>query len=326
MRLVSAALAVIAIAVKVDVALAQPERLPAAGPATTIEEMVVIGRYPGPPLWKVTSGERTLWIFGELSPVPKGLDWDPRNAQRVLERADAVIGAPRISAPTFNPFRILRLLRDARRLSRLESGTTLADALPPELNARYTALHGRFQPADKRSDLRPALAALRLYGAALDSVGLTANSNVGGKVKRLMRRSGAEESAPKIKTEPEAVLDALGKIPREAELRCVAALLTSMETDLEGMKERANAWAVGDVAALRRFDYPDPQGDCLAMLVSSRGIADLRNDLYAMWLAEAERALSTHKTTFSVLPMRELIAEDGLLAKLAARGYVITAP
>lgn len=319
---VYAALLLVAVTVEIHVPLAQSERTTAA-----IEEMTVIGRYPGPPLWKVTSGERTLWIFGDLTPVPKGLDWDPRNAQRVLERADAVIGAPRISAPTFNPFRILRLLRDARRLARLQSGTTLADVLPPDLNARYAALRARYKPGDRRSDdLRPALAALRLYGAALDEVGLTANSNVGGKVKRLMRRSGAEETAPKIKTEPETVLEALGKIPREAELRCVAALLTSMETDLEGMKERANAWAVGNVGALRRFDYPDPQGDCLAMLVSSNGLADLRNELYATWLADAERALTTHRTTFSVLPMRELIADDGLLAKLAARGYTVTAP
>jgi uncharacterized protein YbaP (TraB family) len=326
MRFALAVLSIVALAGPGGAALAQSER-PTSADAATIEELTVIGRYPGPPLWKVTSGQRTLWIFGELSPVPKGLDWDPRNAERVLERADAVIAAPRISAPTFNPFRILRLLRDARRLARIEKGKTLADVLPPELDARYVALRARYKPDDKRSDeLRPALAALRLYGAALDTVGLTANSNVGSKVKRLMRKSQGEETAPKIKTEPEAVLDALGKIPREAELRCVAALLTSMETDLEGMKERANAWAVGDVAALRRFDYPDPQGDCLAMLVSSNGLADLRNELYAMWLAEAERALATHGTTFSVLPMRELIAADGLLAKLAERGYVVTAP
>ena len=92
------------------------------------------------------------------------------------------------------------------------------------------------------------------------------------------------------------------------------------------MKERANAWAIGDVDALRRFDYPDPQGDCLAMLFSASGLANLRDELYAMWLGEAERALATHATTFSVLPMRELVAADGLLAQLAARGYAITAP
>ena len=48
----------------------------------------------------------------------EGLTWDPRNAERVLERADAVIGPMRIRAPTYNPIKIFRALRAARRLAR----------------------------------------------------------------------------------------------------------------------------------------------------------------------------------------------------------------
>src|SRR5262245_42732284 len=115
-----------------NAALAQSD----GGDHPTIEEITVIGRYPGPPLWKVTSGAHTLWIFGELSPVPKGLDWDPRNAERVLERAGGVIAGPRVSAITLNPIRIFRLIRAARRLARLPEDTTLADQMPADLYAR----------------------------------------------------------------------------------------------------------------------------------------------------------------------------------------------
>jgi uncharacterized protein YbaP (TraB family) len=294
---------------------------------TTIEEIKIVGRYPGPPLWKVSSGEHVLWIFGELSPVPKGLEWDPRNAERVLERAETVIGAPRVSATTLNPIRLFRIFRAARRLARTPDDTTLADQLPPELYARYRALHARHMPDDDdEEDLRPALAALRLYGAALDDVGLTTDSNVGKTVRRLMRRSRADEAEIVIETEPETVIEELGKVTREAELTCFATIMTSIETDLQAMKERANAWAIGDVYALRRFDYPDSQGNCLAMLFSAGGLAELRDELYADWLAEAERALANDERSFSVLPMRELVAADGLLAQLAARGYTVTPP
>jgi hypothetical protein len=294
----------------------------------TIEEITVIGRYPGPPLWRVTSGERTLWIFGDLSPVPKGLDWDPRNAERVLERAGVVIGAPRVDAGTFNPIRLFRLFRAARRLVRLPDDTPLAEQMPADLHARYAALRARHLPdvEDEDEKYRPALAALRLFGAALDDTGLTMDSNVGKKITRKMRRSRADEADIFIETEPETVLDELAKITPEAELACFASIMTSIETDLDGMKERANAWAIGDVEALKRFDYPDSQGNCLAMLFSVGGLADLRDTLYAAWLEEAERALATHETSFSVLPMRELVAADGLLAELAARGFVVTAP
>jgi len=307
---------------------ASAQGAPAATAATTIEEITIIGRYPGPPLWKVSSGEHVLWIFGELSPVPKGLDWDPRNAERVLERAEVVIGAPRVSAPTFNPIRLFRLFRAARRLARIPDGATLSQVVPPELYARYAALRAQHLPDDEgaEEDVRPVLAALRLYSAALDDVGLTADSGVGKTVSRLMRRSRAEEAEIVVKTEPETVLDELGKITREAELSCFATIMTSIETDLDGMKERASAWAVGNVAELKRFDYPDSQGNCLAMLFTAGGLADLRDKLYADWLAAAQRALADHERSFSVLPMRELIAADGLLAQLAARGYAVTAP
>jgi uncharacterized protein YbaP (TraB family) len=294
----------------------------------TIEEITVVGRYPGPPLWRVSSGERTLWIFGQLTPVPKGLDWDPRNAERVLDRAGGVIGGPRVSAMTFNPIRMFRLYRAARRLARLPEGTTLADQMPAELYGRYTALRTRYLPKDDEDDeeLRPALAALRLYGAALDDTGLTMNSDVGKKIARKMRRSEADEAEVLVETEPETVLDELAKITPEAEIACFASIMTSIETDLEGMKERANAWAIGDVEALKRFDYPDSQGNCLAMLFSVGGLAELRDNLYAQWLGEAESALATYETSFSVLQMRDLVAADGLLAQLAARGYTVTAP
>ena len=294
--------------------------------AVTIEEITVVGRYPGPPLWRVASGERVLWIFGDLSPVPKGLDWDPRNAERVLERAGVVIGAPRVSASTLNPLRLFRLFRAARRLARNPNESSLAERMPAELYARYAALRARYLPKDEDEELRPVIAALRLYGAALDDVGLTTDSNVGKTIARKMRRSRAEEAEILFEAEPEAVLDDLAKVPAEAELECFASIMTSIETDLEGMKERANAWATGDVDALQRFDYPDAQGNCFAMLFTVSGLADIRDELYTMWLEQAERALATQDTSFSVLPMRELVAADGLLAQLAARGYTVTPP
>jgi uncharacterized protein YbaP (TraB family) len=307
-------------------ALAAPGAAQPAGAASTIEEITVVGRYPGPPLWRVSSGDRTLFIFGDLTPVPKGLDWDPRNAERVLDRADAVIGGPRVSASTLNPVRLFRLYRAVRRLARNPGEATLADRMPPELYARYAALRERYLRKKDDEELRPALAALRLYQAALDATGLTTDSRVGKTIERKMRRANAEEAEVLLETEPETVLDELAKVTPEAELACFASIMTSLETDLDGMKERANAWAIGDVAALKRFDYPDSEGNCLAMLLSSSGLAEMRDELYAKWLGEAEHALATYDTSFSVLPMRQLVAADGVLAELAARGYTVTAP
>jgi uncharacterized protein YbaP (TraB family) len=301
---------------------------PAEPGTPTIEEITVIGRYPGPPLWKVTSGDRTLWVFGVLTPEPEGLEWDSTRADRVLERAGGVVNGPSISAMTLNPIRMFRIFRAARRLVRLPEGTTLADRMPADLYARYAALRMRYLPKieDDEEEMRPAVAVMRLYGAALDDAGLKMDSDVGKTIERKARRSRAEEAEVVVKTEPETMLDELAKITPEAELACFESILTSIETDLEGMKQRANAWAIGDVAALKRFDYPDSQGNCLAALFSAPGLVELRDELYSKWLSEAEHALATYETSFSALAMRELVADDGLLAQLAARGYTVTAP
>ena len=102
-----------------------------------------------------------------------------------------------------------------------------------------------------------------------------AGRGIGKTIARKMRRSRAEEADVLLETEPEIVLDELAKVTREAELACFATIMTSIETDLAGMKERANAWAIGDVEALQRFDYPDPEGNCLAMLFSAGGLVML---------------------------------------------------
>lgn len=298
-----------------------------AVPSPPLDEITVIGRYPGPALWKAASGDHTLWIFGSLSPLPKGLDWDWQNVERVIARSQTVIGPMRISAFTANPFKVIGLIRQARRLSKNPGDAGLADVLRPDLYARYRALHERYTPRDKKSgEMRPALAALRLYGAALDDAGLTSDEQVSDEIRRLARRSNADRSRPTVDADPKSMLDSLAEISPADEIRCFATVMASIETDLEAMKVRANAWARGDVAALASFDYPDAQGDCLAVLFTVGGFRDLRSDLYATWLREAESALALHEAAFATLPLRELFAADGLLAQLAAKGYTITVP
>lgn len=52
-----------------------------------IEEIVVIGKRPGPPLWKVTNGDSVLWIFGTLHPLPKSLEWDSESEEWVISQS-----------------------------------------------------------------------------------------------------------------------------------------------------------------------------------------------------------------------------------------------
>ena len=106
--------------------------------------------------------------------------------------------------------------------------------------------------------------------------------------------------------------------------------MTRLETDLQAMKQRANAWSLGDIAALRALPYADQDLACFDALASvptlRERFQDLKSRLRATWLAAADRSLSEHASSFAVLPMTALLSEDGVLPALAAQGYEVEEP
>jgi hypothetical protein len=119
-------------------------------------------------------------------------------------------------------------------------------------------------------------------------------------------------------------------LPPELERECFEQEIARLETDLEAMKSRANAWAQGRIDQFRGIPLPGDGTDaCENMLFESsefETLEQLATELDRRWLAAAERALGTNASTFAVLDIVELLREDGLLAVLRAKGYEIQEP
>jgi hypothetical protein len=115
-------------------------------------------------------------------------------------------------------------------------------------------------------------------------------------------------------------------LSRQAEIDCFATVLASIENDLPGIAARARAWAVGDIEALRRFDYPDIEGDCLSFAGTSEGLRDTLRRAEDAWVDAAQRALAENGTTFAALSVGELLRPDGPLARLRDLGYEVREP
>ena len=49
-----------------------------------IEEVVVTGIRPGPPLWKVKHKDHVLWVFGTVTPIPKRMEWDSEAVEYII--------------------------------------------------------------------------------------------------------------------------------------------------------------------------------------------------------------------------------------------------
>lgn len=124
--------------------------LPASGPAQEQRptEIRVTARQPGPPLWRVTHGENTLWILPLVSAIPRGLHWDTTRLERILGESEEFIHAPDVDLDIsklvlLNPVNWVRGYRLAKRLGEHPEGKTLEESLPPALHARYAAIRDR---------------------------------------------------------------------------------------------------------------------------------------------------------------------------------------
>jgi hypothetical protein len=211
---------------------------------------------------------------------------------------------------------------------------TLQEVLPSDVYARWLALKGRYIGRDEGIEKwRPIFAAGELYEKAISQSALTTQSDVVPVVKKIAKRHNVKLIEATLEIEIDEPRQAIKQFKKSSlqDIACFTATLERLETDLDAMRARATAWAIGDIDALRRLPYPDQFGTCGSAILNSpvvqdRGLQDLFQRVESMWLEQAQSALARNEVTFAVLPMSQLLRADGYIAKLQARGYDVTTP
>lgn len=309
---------------------AQP---PAAGPAAPpaeapLAEVVVEGRHEGPRMWTVRRGDHTLWILGTVTPLPKRMVWQPDAVRAVLQQSQEVVPAWPTYGIGANPFTALRVFIQWRRMQKAPDRLPLKETLPPQLYARVEALEARYDPHDRHlEELRPMLAAERLMTQVLDASGLALRNEVQKQVLGLAREQGVRIRQDKLKIDdPVDVLKDVGSTPLSAEVACLDAVVTRLETDLGPMQARARAWALGDVDTLRQLPHPDDKTACIAAVSTSERVRTLIARAQDDWLVVVEDSLARNRGTLAVQSMDRLLGEHGALAVLKQRGYDVEGP
>jgi hypothetical protein len=310
------------------------------------DEIVVTGRQPGPPLWRVVNGDNVLWIFPQLAPVPKDMVWDSDKVAAVIAQAQEALEMPDIGADIsprlyLNPINLFRGARLAKRLSSDPGGRTLAQILPPDVHSRFRALAAKYFPkdADELEALRPAFAAGRMVGIVESKEGLGGDAGIMKAIDKLVRRN-RDLKRTEIKVDVD-LKGGFGDLAERAEamtasldpaleLRCFEAQLGRMENDIDEMRRRASTWARGYIDDFRGVALPGSDDDtCLVLIVASSErdtIEATRAKLENLWLENAERALRANRGTFAILPIAELLRPEGPIAKLKAKGYEVREP
>lgn len=289
-----------------------------------VEELVITGKRPGPPLWRVSRNGSTLWIFGVPDTLPKKLVWDPASVNAIMQDSQAYLSPPNISASVSNPLRAIGVLRTFGKLKKLDDSQRLKDVVPAPLYAQFTAVAAQFRLSQRHTKkLRPMYAAEALTEQALKKSGLRDSEHLEEQIKKIAKR----RKVPVISSSRSIDMDSLFKILEspslDAELTCLQITVEAVGTDLQQAVLRAQAWADGDALLLSSLDYPDVNSSCVQNLFNSPAAVALMAQANQAWLTSAAKVLEMNETSFASLPMRELVREDGLLKQLEQRGYKV---
>ena len=307
-----------------------PAGAAAAPPA--LEEIEVSAEAPGPQLWKVTrpseSGAHALWILGTLQPLPKDLRWRSREVAGILDHSqELILGGVNVSAD-IGPITALRLYLQWRRVRVNPDNQTLALILPPPLYARLDAVRARYDRNDREIErYQPMFAAARLFARAMRNARLSDDTSVQKTVEKLARARHLEIQRIKLEIDdPRGLLTLISATPQQAQITCLQTTLAHLETDVETIRQRAQAWATGDVDALRKLPELSEDAACWAMVSNAPRIRELAERARGAWVEAVRASLEHNSGTLALQSIDRLLGADGLLETLRAQGYTIAGP
>ncbi|MBL4773408.1 MAG: TraB/GumN family protein [Alcanivoracaceae bacterium] len=300
-----------------------------------IEEVIAYGVRPGPELWKVSNGENVLWVLGTLSPLPKRMTWHSELVRAVIEDSQALIFPPSLSiSADIGFFKRLSLITSVIGIKKNPGKKKLKDVIPADIYARWLVLKKKYMGNDRGVEkVRPLFAANKLFEKAITKIGLTNNTKVEKKVRKIAKKNKLEFITPSIKIDLKKPKSAIKKFKKSqiSDLECFTKTLDRLETDLKTMRLRAFAWAAGDVSEMRGLQSPNQNKACNSAILNNEiaedmGMTDVRPRLRQIWLEEATKALTNNISTFAILPISNLLGNESYLDYLVAQGYTVDVP
>lgn len=270
----------------------------------TLDDVVVVARRSGAPVWRVRNGASTVILVGSILSVPRETRWRPEALEAAVAQADTVVLSQSATMSLGDYFR----MRRARAI--LPEGTTTADYLDADLQRRLDRLgaHYRQDYSDKglvaiaRDLLDRRLRYERGTGLSADAVVRAAARKAARPVRLVgdMDASHVDESIAR---------------PDPTQVACVRAAVAATEGGAAGVLERGRAWTglrVADVVA-----SPLEQAvDRCAWFADQT----LRTQSRTQWAEAVGRALEQPGVTMIVAPITMMAESGGFLDQIEARG------
>ena len=297
------------------------------------DKVLVIGQRPGPGLWKISKGEHVLWVFASYSPLPEKMQWRSQQVEAILAQSHLYLAAPS-AGTSVGVWDAMKLLPHAMGMRKNPGGAKLRDVVAPDVYARWLALKAKYGVSDDTESERPIFAAETLYRAGLQHAGLSTGDEVRKAIQQLVAKNKIKVMRSNVVLEMPDPAGTLKQFKKGSidDAACFAKTIERLESDIDAMRVRANAWSKGDLTLMRTLSFADREGACKSAMESSAaikngmGLDGARQRMRKLWLEAAEHALANHATSFAMLRLHEILADDNLIAALQAKGYTVQAP
>jgi hypothetical protein len=310
---------------------------PALAPATEEAEPVpqtilVSGSRPGPGLWKVSKDDHVMWVFGTYSPVPTNMEWRSRQVEKVIAQSQEYLKPPMAGVSVgWGGLAALPFLIGVKKNP---DGAELKDVLPPDLYARWQPLKQKYFGDDGGVEReRPSFVAAELSSRALKQAGLRDGGEIAKTIERIVDKHHLKVTDASVHIQIKEPGKAVRDFKKSAmdDVPCLAKTIERLEGELDVMRARANAWAVGEFEDIRKLDYGDRAACHKAITTSSLAknqpeLQTLNEQALASWIAAAEKALAANTSTFAMVHIKEIFDPKGVIARLQAKGYTVEAP
>lgn len=279
-----------------------------------VDELVVVARERGPAWWRVKDADTTVYILGVPGGmIPRGVAWDRSTLEKRMTGAHSLIVGTTLTASLRDVPALLR----AR--SRMKSKAPMEETLPPGLRARFVAAREKIgRPAARYAGWQPIVAAQFLVQ---DSLAERKPVSVDSVARGLARKNKVPlRSSSKYPLMP-FLNAALKGLTPQVQNDCMEGALEDVEAGPGRYRSAAEGWAAGDTSAALRA--PRSFDRCVLALT---GGADLWRRATEDNAADIAAALARPGHAVAVVNLRRLLAADGVIERLEARGLRVIGP
>ncbi len=261
-------------------------------------------------LWKVEGAGGSAYLLGSLHVLTQ--DSYPLNATIDKAFADSKVLVEEIDiSETSDPAQMMAALMKAM----LTGGQTLDQLIAPATYAEVTKRAEKAgMPMMAINRMKPWLVAITLMAPTLQAAGF--KPELGVDQHFFDRAIGMGMKHQALET-LQYQLDRFDELPPKLQEELLKTTLEDLDTEVSNVKEMAQAWSFGDVAAIEKMTLKALQE---SPELYKRLLIERNNN----WVPQVEQCVKDHAGCFIVVGAAHLVGPDGLPTLLAKKGYKVT--